>query len=653
MGARGRLAWVVLVAAAVGISGTAESARAAKTERLVSFDSCREYLDYVKPRAVEYVHAFGFGGTPPVPSPPISVPSTALPSPGSVIPLPAPVPIPSAPLASPIATVPRQGVDFSGTNVQEEGVDEPDLVKTDGRTLYIVAHGVLSALDVSERRPRLVDSLELDDPGAELLLWKNRLLLLSISGYVPQETPAALPEVDAYGNGLSTLVEVDVSDPTRLRTVRTMTIDGVVLAARLVGGTVRLVTSAQIPGPLPFERPSAWTREAFEATAERNRMVFAESPAADWLPSYRIERGKGGPTADRPLVQCRHVRRPQAYSGLGMLTVVTLDLGRGLQPVSSTALMTDAGIVYASPESLYVATEAWSGRMDPTDEDGAPSKATTALHKFDIGNPERALYRGSGSIEGYLLSQWSLSEHRGVLRVVSTDAPAWWSGEQRESESFLTTLRQRDGALVQAGRVGGLGKGERVYAVRFVGDVGYVVTFREVDPLYTLDLSDPDRPRVLGELKIPGFSSYLHPIGEDLLLGVGQDVTEDGVFLGVQLSVFDVSDLRRPTRLHQRTLDGEFSLAEEDHRAFLYWPQRNLVVVPLDLGAAAVRVARNRGIEPLGEVEHEARDEFGAGILRSVAVRDVVLTISEAGVKANGMSSWDDHGWAALSARER
>ena len=96
------------------------------------------------------------------------------------------------------------------------------------------------------------------------------------------------------------------------------------------------------------------------------------------------------------------------------------------------------------------------------------------------------------------------------------------------------------------GRVGGLGRGERVYAVRFVDDVGYVVTFRQVDPLYTLDLSNAERPRVLGELKIAGYSSYLHPIGDDLLLGIGQDATEQGRTLGTQLSLFDVSDLRRP-----------------------------------------------------------------------------------------------------------
>ena len=231
--------------------------------------------------------------------------------------------------------------------------------------------------------------------------------------------------------------------------------------------------------------------------------------------------------------------------------MLTVDLAKGLEPVSATSVMTDGRIVYASPESLYVATEQWATRPDPAKPTAEPEGARTTIHKFDIWDPERALYRGSGSVGGFLLNQWSLSEYRGVLRVVSTDAPAWW-GAGGETESALTTLRQRDGALVQVGRVGGLGKGERVYAVRFVGDVGYVVTFRQIDPLYTLDLADPDRPRVLGELKIPGYSAYLHPIGEDLLLGIGQDVTEEGRPGGTQLSLFDVSDLRRPSRLHKR-----------------------------------------------------------------------------------------------------
>jgi uncharacterized secreted protein with C-terminal beta-propeller domain len=306
--------------------------------------------------------------------------------------------------------------------------------------------------------------------------------------------------------------------------------------------------------------------------------------------------------------------------------------------------MTDGRIVYASPESLYVATERWANRPFPdrptTERDGT----TTQIHKFDISDPDRTQYRGSGTVSGFLLSQWSLSEHRGVLRVVSTERPAWWGEGGGESESFLTTLRHRDGALVQAGKIGGLGKGEQVYSVRFVGDTGYVVTFRRIDPLYTLDLADPEHPRVLGELKIPGYSAYLHPIGEDLLLGVGQDATAEGRPTGTQLSIFDVSDLRRPARLHTEHLGLGWSEAEHDHHAFLFWPRTGLVMIPFNQQAAGFKVSRARGIDRVGRVEHDANWP----IRRSLVVRDSVLTVSEKGVLSSALTNLAERGWAAF-----
>ena len=149
-----------------------------------------------------------------------------------------------------------------------------------------------------------------------------------------------------------------------------------------------------------------------------------------------------------------------------------------------------------------------------------------------------------------MLSQWSMSEHEGVLRVASTTSPPWTQGGAAgESESFVTTLAAAGDRLVEVGRVGGIGRGEQIYAVRFIGDAGYVVTFRQVDPLYTLDLSDAAEPRVVGELKIPGYSAYLHPVGDGLLLGIGQDANSDGITSGVQASLFDVSDPAAPARL--------------------------------------------------------------------------------------------------------
>ena len=297
--------------------------------------------------------------------------------------------------------------------------------------------------------------------------------------------------------------------------------------------------------------------------------------------------------------------------------MLTVDLDKGLTPVDSDAVMTDGRIVYASPQNLYIATESWADRPDPASTIVPQTGVVTTIHKFDISSASRTEYRGSGNVAGYLLSQWSLSESRGVLRVVSTERPAWW-GPGGEAESFLTTLRQREGSLVQAGRIGGLGRGERVYAVRFVGDVGYVVTFKQVDPLYTVDLADAAHPRVLGALTIPGYSAYLHPISKDLLLGIGQDTSEQGRPLGTQLSLFDVSDLGHPKRLHQAALGPGWSEAESDHHAFLYWPRTGLVVVPfVQGGRRASTSAARRGSTLSGTSSTTRRPSSRASAARS------------------------------------
>jgi Beta propeller domain len=622
------LGLAVVVAAALGGTadrsaavGGARAERTAQAGRLVSFGSCGALLAYAKGQATRFVGPWGLG------------------APGGVR------------RAAPETAREggrTQGVDYSGTNVQEEGVDEPDLVKTDGETLFAVANGKLNAVDVGGRQPRLLDTLKLEPSSSyELLLYRSRLLVLSRGGFWAEPLPALAARIAPFVQSKSVVTEVDVSTPRALRVVRTLTLDGAYVGARLVGRSVRLVAASQVPAGLRYEQPAGTTPAELDAARERNRAVVASSGLSTWLPQYRVARPGRAPSKSRPLVQCRRVSRPPAFSGLGVLTVLTIDLAKGLEPVDSVALMTDGRIVYASPESLYVATESWVERPDPARPTQARSGAGTALHKFDISSPTQTLYRGSGRVSGYLLNQWSLSEHRDVLRVVSTESPAWW-GQGAESESFLTTLRQGDGTLVQAGRVGGLGKGERVYAVRFVGDTGYVVTFRQVDPLHTLDLGDPARPRVLGELKVPGYSAYLHPIGEDLLLGIGQDADEQGRLFGTQLSIFDASNLRRPARLHTVSLGRGWSEAESDHHAFLFWPRTGLVVVPFDQRAVGFRVGRARGIVEVGRVSHAG----AAPIRRSLVVGDDILTVSDAGAKASSLATLAERGWVAFPPPE-
>jgi uncharacterized secreted protein with C-terminal beta-propeller domain len=618
----------LLAAFALAVLGgtTAESAPSAKASRLVRFNSCGQLLTYVKGKARPLVTAYGLGGQP--------LPAAT--STGVVV-------------TSPErAAAPVQGVDYSGTNVQEEGVDEPDMVKTDGNTLYAVANGKVSAVDVSDAKPRLLDSLKLEQGSGELLLHGDRLLVLSHGGYWIEPLPAASRMIAPWQPARSMLTEIDVSNPKQLRFVRTLTLDGSYVAARLVGRSVRIVAAAQVPSELPFVQPKDPSPDAAAAATKRNRNVVDSSRAGRWLPSYRIKLAGKKPGRERPLVQCRHVSRPAEFSGFGMLTVLTVDLSKGLQPVHSTSVMTDGRIVYASPESLYVATERWATRPLPDQPTTERDGTTTQIHRFDISDPDRTTYRGSGSVSGVLLNQWSLSEHKGILRVVSTEWPAWWGEGGGQSESFLTTLRHRDGALQQVGKLGGLGKGERVYSVRFVGDTGYVVTFRQIDPLHTLDLADPASPRLLGELKIPGYSAYLHPIGDDLLLGVGQDATEQGRPTGTQLSVFDVSNLRKPSRLYTERLGEGWSEAEHDHHAFLFWPRTGLLMIPFNMEAMGFKVSRARGIDYVGKAAHHS----DWPIRRSLVVRDSVLTVSEKGVLSSALASLAERGWAAFPPPE-
>jgi uncharacterized secreted protein with C-terminal beta-propeller domain len=288
--------------------------------------------------------------------------------------------------------------------------------------------------------------------------------------------------------------------------------------------------------------------------------------------------------------------------------------------------MADAQTVYASASNLYVATQRW---------DPATAASTTAIHRFAL-RADGADYAATGSVPGSILSQWSLSEQGSVLRVASTG----------ERDSTVTTLNP---ALQRIGSVAGLGPDERIRGVRFIGDIGYVVTFRQTDPLYTVDLSDPAAPKVAGELQLLGYSAYLHPVGDGLLLGVGQDATDQGRLQGAQVSLFDVSDPAAPKLLDRRSLGaGSFTGVESDHHAFTWWPATHLALLPVSgpsmRGAIGVTVGRT-GLGDGGTVAAAADASFS----RSVVVGDRVLFVDpSAGVQAAALAGLGAQGWLAF-----
>ena len=287
----------------------------------------------------------------------------------------------------------------------------------------------------------------------------------------------------------------------------------------------------------------------------------------------------------------------------------------------------------------------------------------------------------SGHVDGELVDQFAMDEHEGNLRVATTTGSAWETGAG-ESESHVVVLAPNGDTLAPIGQVGGLGRGETIQSVRFIGSVGYVVTFEQTDPLYTLDLSDAANPRVAGELKILGFSAYLHPVGEGKLLGVGQDATEEGRQLGTQVALFDVSDPANPTRVAQATLPNANSGAEWDHHAFLWWPAAALAAIPVSAyepqpfeglvgftidTAANTITERGRVTHPVVQpestpeekpipIEPGIGDSSGAGtdasvgiasppwafptpIVRSLVIGDQLWTLSSAGLAASDLGT--------------
>jgi hypothetical protein len=536
----------------------------------------------------------------------------------------------SAPAAGEADTSFRAGGDgggdgsFSGTNNQEAGVDEADLVKTDGRRLVVASGNRLEVIDVEEPEPRLVNTVKLPDElwGGELFLRGDTALLMT-SGWT--EVPFTREAASDWFPGSPTgrIMEIDLAAGT---IERTLEFEGGYLSAREVDGTIRIVLSAA-HSRFNFLYPS--NPGAEDAAEKANRALVEESTIDMWIPTFRLSEGDEI-VSEGPVVDCDRVHLPSEFAGFGSMVVLTVDIDDGLEVQDSVSVFTDAQTVYASPDRLAVATPRWP----ELDDRGLPKEDDdyrTAIHHFDISDAGRTEYTASGSVRGHLLSQYSLSEAGGFLRVATTDGSPW-GGDS--SESFVTVLTESGDELVQVGQVGGLGKGEQIFAVRFLGDLAYVVTFRQIDPLYTVDLSDPENPTVRGELKIPGFSSYLHPWGDDLLVGIGTDGDEDGRTSGAVASLFDVSDPDQPTLIDKLPLGpsavagGErfesYSPISGDPKAFTPWG--DTFIAPVSWwgytegpgpyqetnGSAAVLVAvdaESGTLTPIGRVGHPATEE--------------------------------------------
>ncbi|MET1058442.1 MAG: beta-propeller domain-containing protein [Nocardioides sp.] len=509
----------------------------------------------------------------------------------------------------------------TGTNVQEAGVDEPDVVKTDGSLLVRVDGGTLTTYDVTGPTPRRLGSLTLPgihrdngDGVAELLLVGDRAVVLN--------TDRQYFDSDDVRTIVRT---VDLTDPDAPAVVAEQSYDAELLSARQYGDTVRLVVGSGLPD-LDFVQPTD-DRSEHEARAE-NRAIVRASTIDDWLPTVR----DGDDDAEQ-LADCDAMRLPATFSGAGSVVVVGFDAADPATR-SVTGVATASQTVYSSTDRLYLATSTVWGPACCVMVDGPGRFAdtgTTDLHAFSLSDDD-ATYLGSGEVEGSVADRWAMDSADGVLRVAV--------GATGDTGNFnsVVTFAERDGALVELGRVDRIGVDEQIKAVRWFDDLAFVVTFRQTDPLYAVDLSDPAAPRVRGELKIPGFSEYLHPIGDDLLLGMGTAADLDGTTRGGQAAVFDVSDLSSPERVATHGYGTKRQTrAGMDPRQFTWLADRRTALTVVEQwgasggSSAIVSILRvGKGGALTAERVHGAYGYEDVATLRTVPLPDGRVVLSSA-----------------------
>jgi len=599
------------------------------TSGLIPFKACEELLRYFQDEALERVGPYGLEGMGWGPVPLMALESFAFEDSGAVM------------RAGP-------GIDFSETNVQEAGIDEPDFIKTNGQIIVVLQDNTLHMIDPESSSSDPLSSLRLDGLGwgSEMFLAGERVWVMARTDLYSLSPLTARMIPEGSWEPHTTIVEIDITDPTQPIQVASMVIEGSYVSARVVNDIARIVVSSP-PSDLPFVTPQGPSAE--EVALAANKQAIVGTTIENWVPSYVYESKEGNVTQGQ-LVDCKQVSHPLKFSGFTSLSVLDVDLTSDMKPPAATSVLTDGETVYASPENLYISTTDYP-EIVPFAEESSPNKEKeylTSIHQFTMKPGEKTEYKASIEVKGHLLNQFAMSEHAGNLRVATTTGAPW--GFDESNESVVTVIEISDEGLTEVGQVGGMGKGERIFAVRFIGNLGYIVTFRQTDPFYTLDLTDPKTPKVRGELKITGYSGYLHPIEENLILGIGQEATEEGVTTGTKAALYDVEDLDDPKVLTTWSPGSGRSSSEWDHHAFLWWPPESIAVLPIrdwrnDKAEAVLLKVENGNLEEFGRITHsergsppDAKPEFMIPIERSLIVGGEIWTYSHGQLQANLMT---------------
>ncbi len=598
--------------------------------------------------------------------------------------------------------------DYSTTNVQEAGVDEPDIVKTNGNYTYVIDPSWYgnNSIHIVQTWPIAdtaeVATVELEGYPYSMFLSGTKLITYS---YV-YDLPTSDADPNRYGYGTRISI-IDVADPENPEELRQIDLEGSLTDARMIDADVYTVvnTYAYTPPAINdlLNDPSLPDNSDYWQKTEDEQAAIREEARRIWRPQVaeivgsmdvttllpRMWDHAPGELVDpEPISACTDVYHPQGISRPSMLTVAHLgiDDDDGTD-VSTTTLMADGWQVYASTDALYIAQSSWWwwwgwGNLDQT----------TNIHKFALEGANTT-YVASGTVDGWIGDQFSFSELDGYLRVATSDF--WWWGcwgdactENPDPPANNVFVLQESGAALNVvGELTGIAPEEMIQATRFLGNKGYMVTFQQTDPLFTIDLTDPTNPEIAGELVMPGYSSYLHPVGDDKLLAVGMAGDDTGNITGLKVTLFDVSDFANPRIADELDLSaGEWSYSEAlwDHHAFTYhndnlslpfytytWDEANGTSDSFS-GILSIDVDTTNGtLDEVGRISHDDLvadsvclwDEYWvdyypsgtpdfsycdddyywyASVRRSVVIEQNLLSISDYGIKVTDLADPTD-----------
>lgn len=584
------------------------------------------------------------------------------------------------------------------TNVQVEGVDEADLVETDGEFLYMVAGSELVIIDIRDPENLAVASrVQLGGTPTGIYLTGDRLTLVTASSSQPSGlTPILWRGYDYWPSAERSTVTVtvlDISDREAPTQVEKTEIDGSLVSSRMVDGQLRLVTQQANYGYLPSPRYTALPTEGETGAVQptpvegvftialwnpvpvtyqyESLQEYVDRVVAEWAPMVRTLSVDGEVISETPLIDPTQIEKPTNPFDYNIsssrqnvrTTIATFNvLDDAAGPLDTETIRTHgAATVYADGDNLYVFENQPTISSNGVWLTHVFLPPTTQVTKFSFGDDGAIHQDAKGTFSGTLLNQFAVDEHEGYLRVVTTN-------NFSQAGQALSVLEQQADKLVVVGSVSGLASNETLHSVRFNGDTAYLVTFRNVDPLFVVDLSDPEAPVVTGELKTPGYSEYLQPIGANHLLGIGRGANEqNGLFEELQISIFDVTDGGDPLLAHRYSVEGgrntttiatgnRWTAGDGDHHAVAFYEDAGILTLPIQNEGAWNRIwlgdvqpvsslGSNVGgllvlsVDVASGIEKLALIQHSTPILRSIRIGDTLIAISATEVSSHHLTS--------------